>query len=68
MQINEDKFCLYYSSLDDYEIITLWNSFLFSAIKLENGMKYLGFHIKLCRYLLKDWNWLIAKVEKRIMN
>ena len=30
-------------------------------------MKYLGFYLKPCRYLLKDWDWLIAKAEKRIM-
>ena len=31
-------------------------------------MKYLGFHRKPCRYLLKDWDSSIAKVEKRIKN
>ena len=31
-------------------------------------MKYLGFHLKPCKYLLKDWDWLIPKVEKRIKN
>ena len=41
---------------------------LFFVGKIENGMKYLGFHLKCCRYLLKDWDWLIAKVEKRIRN
>ena len=31
-------------------------------------MKYLGFYLKPRGYYLKDWDWLIAKVEKRIMN
>ena len=41
---------------------------LFSVGKIESGMKYLGFHLKCCRYLLKDWDWMISKVEKRIRN
>ena len=31
-------------------------------------MKYLGFYLKPCRYLLKYWDWFIAKAEKRIKN
>ena len=31
-------------------------------------MKYLGFYLKPCKYMLKDWDWLITKVEKRIKN
>ena len=31
-------------------------------------MKYLGFYLKPCKYLMKDWDWLIAKAEKRIKN
>ena len=54
MQINEEKSTLYHYGLDEYEIITLHNIFSFSVVKLENGMKYLGFHLKPCRYLLKD--------------
>ena len=41
---------------------------LFSVGKIEKGMKYLVFHLKCCKYLLKDWDWLIAKVERRIRN
>ena len=31
-------------------------------------MKYFGFYLKPCRYLLKDWDSLIGKAEKRIKN
>ena len=68
MKINEDKSSLYFSNLDETEIITIQNIFAFTVKKIENGMNYLGFHLKCCRYLLKDWDWLIAKVEKRIRN
>ena len=49
--------------------LSLFRTFsLFSVTKLEFGLKYLGFHLKPCRYLIKDWDWLVAKVEKRIKN
>ena len=31
-------------------------------------MKYLGFYLKPCKYLMKYWDWLIAKPEQRIKN
>ena len=68
MKINEDKSALYFSNLNEIDIITIQNIFNFPVLKLENGMKYLGFNLKCCRYLIKDWDWLIAKVEKRIRN
>ena len=49
MQINEDKSAMYYSGLDESELITLHNIFYFSVVKLENGMKYIGFHLKPCK-------------------
>ena len=50
--------------LEESELVSLQNIFSFSVAKLEVGLKYLGFHLKPCRYLLKDWDWLVAKVEK----
>ena len=66
MLINEEKSSLLHSGLDESELITLRNIFSFSVAKLKVGLKYLGFHLKPCRYLMKDWDWLVAKVEKRI--
>ena len=54
MVINEDKSSFYYSGLELYELISLQNIFTFNVDKIEYGMKYLGFHLKPCRYLLKD--------------
>ena len=68
MVINEDKSSFYYSGLEESELISLQNIFTFNVDKIEYGMKYLGFHLKPCRYHLKDWVWLITKVEKRIKN
>ena len=68
MIINEDKSSFYYFGLEESELISIQNIFSFNVDKIEYGMKYLGFHLKPCRYLLKDWDWLIKKVEKRIKN
>jgi hypothetical protein len=32
----------------------------------NDGMKYLGFSLKVNNYSKKDWQWLRAKVEKRL--
>ena len=55
MLISEDKSSILHFGLDDSELIYLQNIFSFSIAKLEVGLKYLGFHLKPCRYLLKDW-------------
>ena len=68
MQINDDKYALLFIGLDDYELTSLMNAFSFPMVNFDNGMEYLGFHLKPCRYYIKDWDWLIAKVEKRIKN
>ena len=68
MIINEDKSSFYFSGLEESELISIQNIFYFYVEKIEMGMKYLGFYLKPCRYLLKDWDWLITKVEKRIKN
>ena len=65
---NGDKSSILHYGLDESELITLHNIFTFPITKLEYGLKYLGFHLKPCRYLIKDWDWLVAKVEKRIKN
>jgi len=68
MQINDNKSSLYFSCMEDSEVITLQNIFSFPVDRIVKGMKYLGFHLKPCRYLIKDWDWLIIKVEQRIQN
>ena len=64
MMINEDKSSFYYFGIDEVELISLQIIFSYTVLKSDSGMKYLGFYLKPCRYLLKDWDWLIAKAEK----
>ena len=41
-------------------------NFPFEHNYIKEGLKYLGFHLKTNEYHIKDWNWLITKVERRI--
>ena len=66
MMINEEKSSFYYSRLEEAELISLQHIFSYFVYEINSGMKYLGFYLKPCRYLLKDWDWLIAKAEKCI--
>ena len=66
MRINEEKSSLLHFGLDEYEIISIQNIFSFVVADLKARLKYLGFYLKPWRYILKDWDWLVAKVEKRI--
>ena len=34
---------------------------------IDNGIKYLGFILNSNAYLRKDWAWLVAKIEKRLL-
>ena len=68
MVVNEDKSTIPHAGLEYFEISFLQDVFTFPLSKIETGLKYLGFHLKPCRYLIKDWDWLIAKVEKRVTN
>jgi hypothetical protein len=40
--------------------------FPFQVLATNDGMKYLGFHLKANWYKKGDWQWLIAKVEKKL--
>ena len=66
MMIKEEKSSFYYSRLENDELISLQNIFSYTVYEINSGMKYLGFYLKPCRYLFKDWDWIIAKAEKRI--
>jgi hypothetical protein len=33
---------------------------------MEEGLKYLGFHLKPNKYRKEDWTWLLEKLERRL--
>ena len=68
MLINIQKSTLTPYLLREPEVRILTNFFLASVSNLQDGFKYLGFHLKPNDYQKLDWKWLIGKLEKRLQS
>ena len=38
----------------------------YKHLDMDDGIKYLGYHLKPNNHRIADWTWLIAKIERRI--
>ena len=65
MIINNAKLVILIVGIEDCYILYIRSMFPFNVSPLENGLKYLGFKLKLNAYKIKDWDWLISKCEFR---
>lgn len=66
MIINDGKSTLTVTTYSQHEIHYALHRFHFTQIDLEEGLKYLGYKLKLIGYKIVNWTWLIAKLEKRL--
>lgn len=66
MQVNLQKSTLSLLGLSRVELINAHNLFPFHSNIFDEGLKYLGFHLKLNDYKKVDWMWLTAKIEKTL--
>jgi hypothetical protein len=66
MQINSSKSTLSTHFMDPEEVLIFKALFPFAKKPIDEGLKYLGFHLKPNSYTKSDWNWLLAKLEKRL--
>ena len=66
MQPNNSKSIIIMTRLYAHEQGISLTTYAFTHNNIGDGLNYLGFHIKLNDYQIKDWNWLIAKEEQRI--
>ena len=64
MVVNDDKYTISYSNLDDREIRWNYYLFYFKSLQLEGGLKHLGFFLKSNAYCIADWMWLLENFEK----
>jgi ribonuclease HI len=64
--INWDKSTFHYANLQQQALEQLKGIFPHSFTHLSAGLKYLGYFLKADSYKSADWNWLIAKFEKKI--
>jgi hypothetical protein len=66
MRINAQKSNILFSRIGDEVIQHYLDLLPFQTQNLEDGLKYLGFHLKPNDYRKNDWTWLLAKLEKRL--
>jgi hypothetical protein len=66
MIINLDKSTLSMWDIPEHEKGYFSQLFPYQVIDMDQGLKYLGFHLKPNLYKKGDWQWLVAKVEKKI--
>jgi hypothetical protein len=66
MEINWLKYHVHYSFTQEDLTHLLENVLPFPRNILEEGFKYLGFHLKSNAYSFEDWVWLFKKFKDRI--
>jgi hypothetical protein len=65
LSINWEKSTFHFANLQQQTLDQLKGIFPYTFTHLSSGLKYLGYYLKADSYKLADWNWLIAKVEKK---
>jgi hypothetical protein len=66
MQINDHKSTISANNMNEEELECYKGHFPFNQRTLDEGLKYLGFHLKQNCYEKEDWTWIIEKLEKRL--
>jgi hypothetical protein len=66
MIINEQKSTISTYEMDEEEMAVYQRYFPFTIQDILEGLKYLGFQLKLNSYRKEDWKWIITKLEKRL--
>jgi len=66
MNVNNNKSTLREAGCSPYEIHYALQRFQFTLLRLEEGLRYLGYKLKPLGYKIVDWTWLISKMEKRL--
>eukprot|EP00253_Pinus_taeda_P004599 PITA_04599 len=68
MEVNYKKSQLILEGFNRKEKGQITSILPFDVYKLEDPFKYIGFWLKSNAYKKQDWNWLLAKIEARIMH
>jgi hypothetical protein len=66
MLINNTKSTLSTHLMELEEVQFYKGIFPYLENPLDEGLKYLGFHLKPNFYTKADWNWLLTKLDKRL--
>jgi hypothetical protein len=52
--------------MEEEELGVYKEFFPYETNPFDEGLKYLGFHLKPNNYKKEDWVWLVAKLERRL--
>ena len=66
MSISPDKSQFYHTNWEHVALEEIHRLFTFDILPLEHGFRYLGFFLKPNDYKIRDWFWLLKKIEVRI--
>jgi hypothetical protein len=66
MEINDNKSLILCNELSPKVEEHILHQYSFHFEPLDNGLKYLGYHLKPNDYRVADWMWLFRKIEARI--
>lgn len=66
MLVSSAKSSMFQHSLLDEQIRDIRSVMPYNCFSIEQGFKYLGFILKPNNYQIKDWHWLLKKIEARI--
>jgi len=66
MVINFTKSSISLCGTTDLKLIFITYLYPFNTTEIEIVLTYLGFQLKAIMYQKRDWQWLIAKKEKKL--
>jgi hypothetical protein len=66
LEINAHKSTFHHYGIQQAFLDQLNDLYHFGSSCLSEGFKYLGYFLKLDRYKVADWHWLLMKYEHRI--
>ena len=66
MAVNQTKTIVHFEGLTEYELASFKKIHLYTFSDLSTGFNYLGYHLKTGTHKAGDWDWLVAKITKKI--
>jgi len=68
MFVSCEKSCFIRNGVAEEVMDQILGILRYKVQSINDGLKYLGYMLKPNNYWIRDWNWLIRKVERHIQN
>jgi hypothetical protein len=66
LAVNPIKSTTHYSGLSEQELIDFKSTLNYTFNDLNTGFCYLGYHLKIGSHRASDWDWIVAKISRKI--